>query len=575
MEKRVKIPDFCAAMSLFAVMVILMSVYAPYRIGFKEQISIFFWNPDRLSWYLSNPAVLAAILGDWLTQFYYHNWAGIVITVILLLNLWVGVKRLFALAGIEDPYYLVTLVPVVIAGAFMIMPNYPVSGLVGLIFSIWAAGGICHIPDGRIKVVSEGLAIPVLFVLAGGHAVTFALICVLLKQDRFRQVLLSVVVGLVLMLLLARAYNLSVVQAVLYPIVQESILPRVSVLMLLPLSVCACLVLSMFRNTRVWTSVSVLCVVAVLATSFRNPVFESSIKLGTLAYKSDWKEVRKQAEKSLDTLYGLYYRNLSYAREGRLPDALLECNQGSESEGLFLLTGYNENYLSTFFFIEALIEMGDISQAIDCALLGQTCVPGGYSTRMLRRLADISIIAGDYEVAGKYLNILSRTRYHRDWANNLMHCIENDSLPEQYLVWRSRTSERDRFFELGAVRSSLNTIATDVPTNKVAIDYLMCSCLLERNLESFLILYERFWLNALDRHYDIPVLYQEALLLSATSEDSLNEIVARCGISQSVADRYLKFMEAELAGKDSNGTLAKYGDTYWYYMVHGYKSEKK
>lgn len=98
---------------------------------------------------------------------------------------------------------------------------------------------------------------------------------------------------------------------------------------------------------------------------------------------------------------------------------------------------------------------------------------------------------------------------------------------------------------------------------------------MERNLESFLILYERFWLNALDRHYDIPVLYQEALLLSATSEDSLNEIVAGCGISQSVADRYLKFMEAELAGKDSNGTLAKYGDTYWYYMVHGYKLEKK
>jgi hypothetical protein len=187
-------------------------------------------------------------------------------------------------------------------------------------------------------------------------------------------------------------------------------------------------------------------------------VLEFSVKVGTLAYRSEWGQVRELASDNLDTQYGLYYRNLSYARGGTLPDALLKCDQGLLSDGLFLSTSVKDPYLSKFYFTDALLEMGDVSRATDCALLAQTVTPGYYSTRMLRRLSEISVITGDYQVASKYLYILSKTRFHSEWAGNMMDCIRKDSIPKQYLVLRSRTSDHDRFFDLNDIHSSLYVI---------------------------------------------------------------------------------------------------------------------
>ena len=82
------------------------------------------------------------------------------------------------------------------------------------------------------------------------------------------------------------------------------------------------------------------------------------------------------------------------------------------------------------YFTDALLEMGDVSQATDCALLAQTVIPGHYSTRMLRRLAQIAVITADYDVARKYLNILMRTRNHRAWAQDLLEsmCVAKNSI---------------------------------------------------------------------------------------------------------------------------------------------------
>lgn len=512
MKTKIKNPDSYIGLLLFAAMVAAISLFAPYRIGFKEQLGIFYLSPERLSWYLSNPGLPAAIGGDWLTQFYYNNVLGILITSILLLSLWVGIRRLFRLAGAENPSYIVALLPVTAAGACIVLPNYPVSELLGLLFAVWAASGICHMRQSRIRSVCIGTAVPVLFILAGGNAVTFAIICLLIRTGSFRQNVLPVIIGLAVTFFLARLYNLTPIQALMYPVVMVNILPRVPVLLLMPLSVIVCLVVSYLRKPLIPNVATALCTVIIICTSFRDPVMEFSYRIGTIAYKTeDWNQIRSEAEKRLDIIYGLFYRNLSYAREGRLPDKLADCDQGKNSDGLFLITGYNENYLSTYFFIDALLEMGDLSQAIDCALMAQASTPGHCPTRIIRRLAEISVTAADYPVALKYLYILSRTRMHREWAENLIRCIDTDSIPEKYLTWRSRTSVKDRFYELGAIRSSLNSIIVDCPANKVAIDYLMCSCLLDGNLDAFKSLYNQFWADGLDRNHKVPELYKAAM----------------------------------------------------------------
>ena len=265
--------------------------------------------------------------------------------------------------------------------------------------------------------------------------------------------------------------------------------------------------------------------------------------------------------------YSDFYWNLCNAREGRLPDELLNGRWGMSSKGLFLSTGRSDPSFSMMYFTDALLEIGDVSQATDCALLAMTVTPGHYSTRMLRRLAEISVVTGDYAVASKYLDILSRTRNHRKWADDMLKCIEADSIPDLYLIWRTRTAPSDHFFAQGDIRSSLSIIAQESPYNKVAIDYLLCSYLLDKNVNSFIGLYDRFYLGTLDQLVNVPEIYQEALLINVNSNESLRETVEKYHISQRVVEKFMHLMEARATSEDPHVITEEAIGSYWNYIM--------
>lgn len=566
MNKKRLTGDVIVTLMAFVAAAIYLYLQAPYRIGFKEQVSIFLWSPDRVAWYLSNPAVVASVAGDWLTQFYMSNAVGVTVTLLLMVILWLGIVRVITLAGAGNYKYMLAFLPVVISGWFMTWPNYPVSALTGFIIAIWAACAISHIENVKFRAVAIGLGMPVIFILAGGHALSFAVASLFIGKRNLKANLIAFVLGFGALLLAGRLYNLTLIQTLVFPVTPGYIVPDNKILMLLPLSVVVVLALSVWLNNKVSYAIVLVVTLGVLSL-FKDVDMEFSFKIGTLAYRSEWKEVRSLANKHLDSRFGLYYRNLSYAREGSLPDVLLSCRQTMASEGLFLSTTQGDGYLSMFYFTDALLEMGDLSQATDCALLGQTIMPGYYSTRMLRRLAEISVTAGDYTVASKYLDILARTRNHKAWARNLMDCIAKDSIPDDYLILRTRTSTQDHFFLQGDIQSSLKLIAEDRPLNKVAIDYLLCSYLLDKNLNTFTGLYEKYYLGALDQIYRVPELYQEALLVNVNSDESLRETVERYKISRAVTEKYMNLLNAQASSGNPSAITRESEGTYWNYIM--------
>ena len=538
--KKTKDLDFYLAVMLFVALAVFLSVFAPYRLAFKEQVGIFLWSPERIAWYFSNPAIISAIVGDWLTQFYIKNSTAVIVTLFLLVLSWVGLVRLLFLNGAKNGVFSLAMLPVVISGAFIVWPHYPLSALIGFLISIWASCLVSHIKKNGLRAVVIGVGIPV-------------------------------------MLLVAHFYNYTFIRSLICPAVPNYILPHNLFLFLLPVSVFITISVSMLTESIFKMIPFTLVSVLLLLTTYIDPVIEYSIEVGTTAYRSsDWKEIRNVANKNLNTVYGLYYRNLSYAREGKLPDELLKCEDNFYIRNLLLISpakndGILMTYLTSFFFTDALLEVGDFSQAIDCALAGQTNTPGEYSSRMLRRLAEISVAAGDYDVATKYLNILSRTRNYRQWASDLIGCIERDSIPDKYLIWRSRASDTDRFSILGAINGSLNAIVADNPTNKVAIDYLMCMLLLDKNVKQFTDVYDRYWLNYLDQMIEVPHLYQEALLLNADTEESLRETINKYSISPEIVDRFLNLMSIQF--EENTDLLKGFKDTYWYFMMLDNASE--
>ena len=577
MGRKNKVEDFIFAAAVLVFAWIVFFTDAPYRLDFKEQISIFLLDADRLCWYLSNPAVVSSIVGDWLTQFYTSRMMAATLSVILLAAIIIGLTGFFRRAEPKRPDCLVLMtVPVLLEGWFITFPNYPVSATVGLAISIWVAVGLAGLKDSRYSFLIYGLSVPVMFVIAGAHAFTMALLLVFLKRKDGMADILAIVMGIVLILICGRLYNLTVLQIFLWPVSPRYIIPHVAWMILQPWLVLAVMILSLYYEKVIdarWIR-SVYPLIIIFGTSvsgaLKNDELERTVKIGTLAYRNEWKEVKQMASsfKYRANFYRNYYWNVCNAREGRLADELLKGGWGRSSDILFLSTTKGDPYFSMMYFTDALLEIGDVSQATDCALLAQTVMPGHYSTRMLRRLAEIAVVTGDYGVADKYLNILSRTRNHRKWAQELLDGIANDNIPEQYLIWRSRTASNDHFFLQGDIRSSLSIIASESPYNRVAVDYLLCSYLLDKNVNTFVNLYDRYYLNGLDQIVRVPELYQEALLVNVDSRESLVETVQKYNLSEKVVNKYVNLLE--IRSKDSNPQTVLSQDamgTYWGYIM--------
>ena len=557
---------------------LLLAVRAPYRLEFKEQIGIFMLGADRMEWYLSNPAVVSSIAGDWLTQFYSNGMMGAVLSGLLLVAILAGLAEFFRRAEPRRPLCLILLMlPILLEYYFIPFPNYPVSATVGLVLTVWAACALARIKDRGYSYLIYGLSIPVMFVLAGGHALTLALLLGFMQRKKGATPIISLVAGLALMIICGRLYNLTFLQTLIWPVYPNYIIPATALLILQPFLILLTVALSLtyyrFMDNR-WKFVMLSTFSALLiplTDAVADSELESVVKIGTLAYHNEWDEVKRMASSHRyrdRNMYSDYYWNLCNARQGRLADGLLQGGWGRSSDKLFLTTGQGAPYFSMMYYTDALLEMGNVSEATDCALLAQTVMPGHYSTRMLRRLAQIAVVTADYDVARKYLNILMRTRNHRKWAAELLHCIGSDNIPEQYLTWRSRTVANDRFFLQGDTKSALGIIASESPYNRTAIDYLLCSNLMDKNINTFRNLYDRYYLDGLDRIVAVPELYEQALLTSVDSRESLIETVEKYHISQKTVDSYMNLLEAR-AKSDNPQTLitTEAMGTYWHYIM--------
>lgn len=555
-----------AVVSLFFVAIALFClISAPYRLGFKEQTTIFTFDAGMLSEYFSDPGFLAMMIGDLLSRFYWFNWAAIVITVLLLISVWAGLRNLMIKAGAGESASLWALLPVCAEAVFAVYLNYPVSATVGLAISVWCAALLYGtVKSDKGRAVALAVETPLLFLLAGGHALTFVILITVLGLDKWKKLLPAALAGIALMLLAGRSCNLNLQQTLIWPVLSDYIVPRPACLAAVPL--LSAIALLTCRRVSLLTGTSVIAL-ALIPVFFliRDNNLESSIRLGTLAYRQQWDEVKRLSEsRDSKSPYAIYYSNLCHAREGRLADDLFRHPQNL-GNGLFLSIQRGSSYLASFFFVDGLLEMGDVSQATDAAFLGQTVMPSQHSSRMLRYLSEIAVVTGDYNVARKYLDILSGTLMHRRWANELRHCIDSDSIPERYQIWRSRTASSDRTVPQGDWRASLKNIADLNPMNRTAVDYLLCSMLLDKRGSSFTGYYERYWLDRLDRYYEVPAVYQQALLVNSGA--SLSDIMDKYHIPGRVAERYFRFQEALERSNGNIKALAEYKDTYWYYIV--------
>ena len=130
------------------------------------------------------------------------------------------------------------------------------------------------------------------------------------------------------------------------------------------------------------------------------------------------------------------------------------------------------------------------------AMLGMIFSPNNRSSRLIKRLAEINLINGEKEAARKYLRMLEPTLFHRSWALKRIALLEADTLQTASNKWLSERRgllvNRDILRKGDNYPVSLELLVESNPANKMALDYLLCYHLLNKNMAEFVQLFDRY-----------------------------------------------------------------------------------
>ena len=262
-------------------------------------------------------------------------------------------------------------------------------------------------------------------------------------------------------------------------------------------------------------------------------------------YFGNWDKVVSLVEQDPDRTPEMkFFYYLVQAQRGLLPETLLKFDQ--PELGTFYKIGPETPLLTIKNMNELYWALGDMTYTERAALMGCVFSPNNRNNRMIRRLAECSIVSGDSAAASKYLGILGKTFVFRNWAKNAPY---NVSYGE-----KERFCNRKDTISLGDnAHNIMMQLLDSNPKNEVALDYILCSNLLLKDLKNFKRDYDRYCSD----HPRLNILYQEALCIWLAASDASEAEWLRYIKSNDVVKRFAQY--------NRQRGDARFKGTYWYY----------
>ena len=245
----------------------------------------------------------------------------------------------------------------------------------------------------------------------------------------------------------------------------------------------------------------------------------------------------------------LFFYNLAQAQRGELPDHLLK---------------FTPNYLGTFEKIgpetpmltirnmnELYWVLGDMTFTERAAMMTNVFSHNNRNVRMIRRLAECNIVSGDSLAAEKYLRILDKTLVYGKWAENIrQHGKQIYQKKIQMVNLHDTITITDNAHFL-----MMQLLDTN-PDNTIALDYILCSNLLLKDITNFKRDYDRYCIDT-DKPRLKP-LYQEALCIWLAGTNAPQEEWEKYIQRAEVFQRFQQYNE-------QRGST-QFKGSYWYYF---------
>ena len=296
-------------------------------------------------------------------------------------------------------------------------------------------------------------------------------------------------------------------------------------------------------------------------------VSEQMMGLTVEASLENWTAVASLASVDRRSRIGTYYYNLANAHLGLLADRLLDYYQPFE-QGLFLPVGEKSSPFQIACAGDVWYALGDMSMAERDAMLGMLFSPAHTGSRYLRLLAETNLVSGDYEAASKYLRMLLDSRRDRAWARERLPGSWSSSFAASVDRKRSLLPRVDLVHGMDQTQLILRILLHSNPSNRMALDYLLCYDLLTKDLDAFVADF--------DPSLTASRLYEEAMLIFLAAKGGMDpENYRHYHISPETLDRFNRFVTIyKRDGGSGKNLTGEYGHSYWYYFYYAVKNEK-
>lgn len=528
-------------MGLAAACFCFFQLWYPFHFFFKGQNQLFLMSWSYVGTLFAKPAWAACLAGEFLTQFYYYSFAGAaILTASLSLLFWLIYRSLVSLQLNRLTWWMALIVALAVTvreASCHLFYGYTLSSTFALI------GGLLMFlminVNGNANWFARIFRCKKVSVVVIVKIVTGTLFCywlfgygvwpfLLLSAIVIWRVAVPVAVAFACLLPVVRShYNLTFAALCQYPGVESMHAPDFA----------KETDMHMIHSYQAgdWDDV--------VATAEADPVLNCF-------RATDGSTMMLSPEEYVSSSLRRFIYNLVQAQRGKLPDVLMN---------------YYPNYLGTFTSMigtkipwmifmnlhEFYYAIGDISRAERGAFMACVSVPGNRNAYTIQRLAECALVRNDQKIAEKFLGLLRQTIPYREWAER----APKDARYRQKAQYVNRVDSVSPSEDSHPIMTEL--LASN-PDNKVALDYMLCSQLVKKDIDGFKRDYDQYYVQRSTFNGQCPKLYQEALCIWLMNQKATAEEWKKYIKDEQVTNRLQEYM----AEKGS----PRFADTYWYYF---------
>ena len=408
------------------------------HMNFHEQLQCFLFTTDYVLQTLSCPGGLADIVARYFTQFYYYDWAGGFVIAAFIVGIqyltWLNINKIVN----NESSYTLSFAPAIAALYFYADVNNMLCAIVAIFLGLAAAWGISFLRKmPSLFIIIAIVATPILYVLLGTlGAVAFvaAFAATLFFNDieiSLSKKIFTIVACIVTIIIaigiarkttnyqlihLAKGINYS-----RYPL-EFATSAYVSAALIFISALYTYII--RIKNIRINALISsAITFVVVFVTIMCYDIDQDrAMRYDKYVRHQDWASIIEAANHDMPTQpVVLNYVNLALGMTGQLADKAFYYPQHGV-ECLFM--PFVRNLVSITPASEVFYYAGLTNIAQRYSFEAMMAIPDGQlSCRFIKRLAETEIINEQYDVARKYLIMLSHTMFYDDWARENLAMI--------------------------------------------------------------------------------------------------------------------------------------------------------